>query len=157
MDEPSPDVPLVKFYRFLPGARAPMRADRSAAGSMPTRAFRYCEAMRTASSLGWYIFPPMSFKLMWDGANDVVWNTRTMTMVFTRSGAVSEFRAAFRQRGAARGARLFAAVPRIVQGSRRADAVERLRGAHRAGLGIAGPSTRQSDAQPSLRELRRHH
>ncbi len=46
MDQPSPDVPLVKFYRFLPGARAPQRADRSAAGSMPTRAFRYCEAMR---------------------------------------------------------------------------------------------------------------
>ena len=30
--------------------------------------------MRTASALGWYVFPPMSFKLMWDGANDVVWN-----------------------------------------------------------------------------------
>src|SRR5205807_7363885 len=74
MDQPSPDAPFVKFYRFLPGARAPQRADRSAAGSMPTRAFRYCEAMRTASALGWYVFPPMSFKLMWDGANDVVWN-----------------------------------------------------------------------------------
>jgi hypothetical protein len=74
MDQPSPDLPLVRFYRFLPNARAPQRADRSAAGSMPTRAFRYCEAMRTASALGWYLFPPMSFKVMWDGANDVVWN-----------------------------------------------------------------------------------
>ena len=74
MDQTRPDTPLVKFYRFLPSGRAPERADRSAAGSMPTRAFRYCEAMRTASALGWYVFPPMSFKLMWDGANDVVWN-----------------------------------------------------------------------------------
>jgi hypothetical protein len=74
MEEPLPNSPLVKFYRFIPGARAPQRADRSAAGSMPTRAFRYCEAMRTASALGWYIFPPMNFKLMWDGANDVVWS-----------------------------------------------------------------------------------
>ena len=72
--QPEADAPLVKFYRFLPGARAPERADRSAAGSMPTRAFRYCEAMRTASALGWYVFPPMSFKLMWDGANDVIWS-----------------------------------------------------------------------------------
>jgi hypothetical protein len=72
--EDASGTPLVRFYRFIPGARAPQRADRSAAGSMPTRAFRYCEAMRTASALGWYVFPPMSFKLMWDGANDVVWS-----------------------------------------------------------------------------------
>lgn len=64
---------LIKFYRFIPGARAPQRADRSAAGSIPTRAYRYCEAMTTASAFGWYVFPPMSFKLMWDGANDVFW------------------------------------------------------------------------------------
>ena len=31
------------------------------------RAFRYCEPIRTASQLGWYIFPPMDFSLMWDG------------------------------------------------------------------------------------------
>jgi len=30
MDQPLPDAPLVTFYRFLPGARAPQRADRSA-------------------------------------------------------------------------------------------------------------------------------
>jgi hypothetical protein len=74
MDQLADEAPLVKFYRFIPGARAPQRADRSAAGSMPTRAFRYCEAMRTASALGWYLFPPMSFRLMWDGANDVIWS-----------------------------------------------------------------------------------
>ena len=29
---PTRDVPLVKFFRFVPGARAPQRADKSAAG-----------------------------------------------------------------------------------------------------------------------------
>jgi len=72
-DEAAPGAPLIKFYRFIPGARAPQRADRSAAGSMPTRAFRYCEAMTTASAFGWYVFPPMSFRLMWDGGTDLVW------------------------------------------------------------------------------------
>lgn len=65
--------PLITFYRFLPGARAPERADRSAAGSLPTRAFRYCEAITTASAFGWYVFPPMTFSLMWDGGTDVHW------------------------------------------------------------------------------------
>jgi len=73
-EEVASGSPLVKFYRFIPGARAPQRADRSAAGSIPARALQYCEAMRTASAFGWYVFPPLSFKLMWDGANDVVWS-----------------------------------------------------------------------------------
>ena len=44
-----------------------MRADRAAAGTMPTRAFRYCEAMTSASAFGRYVFPPITFSLMWDG------------------------------------------------------------------------------------------
>ncbi len=64
--------PLVTFYRFVPQARIPQRADRSAIGTMPTRAFRYCEAIVTASALGYYIFPPITFSLMWDGT-DVIW------------------------------------------------------------------------------------
>jgi hypothetical protein len=68
------DASIVTFYRFIPGARAPQRADRSAAGSMPMRAYRYCESMTSASAFGWYIFPPMSFRLMWDGGTDVVWS-----------------------------------------------------------------------------------
>jgi hypothetical protein len=27
----------------------------------------------TASAFGWYVFPPMSFSLMWDGGTDIVW------------------------------------------------------------------------------------
>jgi hypothetical protein len=64
--------PLVKFYRLIPGARIPQRADRSAIGTMPTRAFRYCEAIVTASALGYYIFPPVTFSLMWTGT-EVIW------------------------------------------------------------------------------------
>lgn len=64
--------PLVTFYRFVPQARLPQRADRSAVGTLPTRAFRFCEAVATASGLGYYIFPPMDFSLMWDGIR-VLW------------------------------------------------------------------------------------
>ena len=65
-------APLITFFRFVPSCRVPQRADRSAAGTLPTRAFRYCEAVTTASAFGWYIFPPLSFSVMWDGS-DVVW------------------------------------------------------------------------------------
>ena len=40
---------------------------------MPMRAYRYCEAMTTASAFGWYLFPPMTFSLMWDGRMEVLW------------------------------------------------------------------------------------
>jgi hypothetical protein len=65
-------TPLVAFHRFIPSARLPQRADRSAAGSLPTRAFRYCEPSTSASGYGYYIFPPISFSLQWDG-RDVMW------------------------------------------------------------------------------------
>jgi Family of unknown function (DUF6065) len=65
-------TPLVSFHRFVPTARLPQRADRSAAGSLPTRAFRYCEPATSASGYGYYIFPPTSFSLQWDG-RDVMW------------------------------------------------------------------------------------
>ena len=63
---------LIRFYQLIDGARPPHRADRAAGGVLPTRAFRYCEAITTASSLGWYIYPPMSFSLYWDGT-DICW------------------------------------------------------------------------------------
>jgi hypothetical protein len=69
----APDGPGVTFFRLVPGCRLPQRADRSAAGTMPTRAFRYCEALTSASAFGWYLFPPIGFSLMWDGGSDVLW------------------------------------------------------------------------------------
>jgi hypothetical protein len=63
--QPEKKPPLVTFHRFIPTARLPQRADRSAAGSLPTRAFRYCEPATSASGDGYYIFPPISFSLQW--------------------------------------------------------------------------------------------
>jgi len=62
----------VIFHRLIPTARLPQRADRSAAGSLPTRAFRYCEPATSASGFGYYIFPPIGFALRWDG-HDMMW------------------------------------------------------------------------------------
>jgi Family of unknown function (DUF6065) len=59
--------PLVTFHRFVPQARLPQRADKSASGSLPTRAFRYCEAVVTAAAFGYYVFPPTNFTMIWDG------------------------------------------------------------------------------------------
>ena len=64
---PVSSQPTVQFYRFVATGRPPQRADRSAGGTLPTRAFRYCEAATTAAALGWYIFPPMGFRLYWTG------------------------------------------------------------------------------------------
>jgi hypothetical protein len=72
-DRTKRDSPHISFYQLIPSARPPMRADRAAAGTMPTRAFRFCEAMRTASAFGWYLFPPITFSVMWDGGSDVLW------------------------------------------------------------------------------------
>lgn len=65
-------TPHVIFHRLIPQARLPQRADRSAAGTLPTRAFRYCEPVTSASAFGYYIFPPINFSLMWDGS-DITW------------------------------------------------------------------------------------
>jgi hypothetical protein len=59
---------IVKFHRTFPAAISPMRADESALGTLPTAAYQYCEAVRTASSFGWYVFPPTDIRLAWDGA-----------------------------------------------------------------------------------------
>ena len=50
------------------------RSGRTAprAGSLPTRAFRYCEPSTSASGYGYYIFPPINFSLQWDG-HDIMW------------------------------------------------------------------------------------
>ncbi len=64
--------PIVTFYRVIEAARLPQRADRSAAGTLPTRAARYCDAVTSASAFGWYLFPPMDFSLLWDGS-EVFW------------------------------------------------------------------------------------
>lgn len=39
---------------------------------LPTRAFRFCDPVTTASAFGWYVFPPFAFSLRYDGA-EVQW------------------------------------------------------------------------------------
>jgi hypothetical protein len=61
--------PLATFYRLVPGAMMPTRAERSALGTLPVAALQYCEAITSASAYGWYAFPPISFHVQWDGTN----------------------------------------------------------------------------------------
>lgn len=65
--------PVCRFYKMIPEAPDPARADPSADGMLTMRAFRHCEAVRLASSLGWYVFPPLNFSLQFDG--EFVWWT----------------------------------------------------------------------------------
>jgi len=45
-----------------------MRADAAALGTLPAAAYQYCEAVRSASAFGWYVFPPEDIRLRWDGS-----------------------------------------------------------------------------------------
>jgi hypothetical protein len=66
------DSATCRFYRLFPGAPSPRRADRSADGMIGVRAYRYCEALASASALGFYFFPPVSFGLRLE-RNVVYW------------------------------------------------------------------------------------
>lgn len=68
-------APSVTFYAAIPGCRSPIRADPAVLGTLPARGFQYCEALRAASSFGWYVFPPIDFTLQWDGSQ-VIWTYR---------------------------------------------------------------------------------
>lgn len=67
------EQPLIEFFCLLPGMKLPKRADRSAAGYLPSRAMRYCDAITSATSYGYWLFPPISFRLIWDGER-VLWS-----------------------------------------------------------------------------------
>jgi hypothetical protein len=75
MNETRQPSPVVTFYQAVPGCRAPIRADGSVLGTLPSRGFQYCEALRAASSFGWYVFPPIDFTLQWDGSQ-IIWTYR---------------------------------------------------------------------------------
>jgi len=64
--------PIVQFYRLIEQARPPQWADRSAAGTLPTRAYRYCDAVTSAAGFGWWAFCPLEMMLLWDGS-DIYW------------------------------------------------------------------------------------
>jgi hypothetical protein len=66
------NTPLVEFFQMVGAGFPPRRADKSVGGVIPARALRYCEAITSASAFGWYVFLPMSFKVVWDG-HDMLW------------------------------------------------------------------------------------
>ncbi|MGD0106123.1 MAG: DUF6065 family protein [Rhodopila sp.] len=63
---------VLQFHRLIEHGHAPRRADRSASGTLPTRAYRYCDAVTSAAGYGWWVFPPMDLQLIWDG-HDIFW------------------------------------------------------------------------------------
>ena len=65
--------PQLRLHNLIPGARSPQRADRAAAGTLPTRAFRYCDAVTSAAGFGWWVFSPIDLQLIWDG-HDIFWH-----------------------------------------------------------------------------------
>lgn len=68
------DEATITFHRLYSAAIPPMRADQSALGTVPTMGYRHCEPLRTASSFGWYIFPPEDIYLKWNGADVLTLN-----------------------------------------------------------------------------------
>jgi hypothetical protein len=72
LDTTSPEAPLAQFFQLVQNGFPPRRADKSVGGIIPARALRYCEAITSASAFGWYVFLPLSFKVVWDG-HDMLW------------------------------------------------------------------------------------
>ncbi len=64
---------MITFYKLIEDGYAPMRADKSAYGTLPTNGFRYCEPVRMASSFGWYVFLPLELWLEFDGS-EIQWS-----------------------------------------------------------------------------------
>jgi hypothetical protein len=58
---------LISFYQAWPNAPSPVGADPSNPGTLSHRAFKHCEPLTAATSLGWLIYPPIDFDLRWDG------------------------------------------------------------------------------------------
>lgn len=82
---------LISFYRMIPSGRPPKRAERSAAGYLPSRAMRYCDALTSATGYGYWLFPPLDIRLQWDG-EQVFWSygevEEWLPLSGTDSGAV---------------------------------------------------------------------
>jgi hypothetical protein len=70
-------MPLVTFYQLLRTAAAPHmdpprfphRATVDVGGSIPVKALRYCEAIRTANGYGYHLYLPLDLSLRFDGVD----------------------------------------------------------------------------------------
>jgi Family of unknown function (DUF6065) len=59
--------PEIRFICLIDPPMTPRPALRDAAGTLPMRAARYCEAVTAACGFGWWIYPPVDALLLWDG------------------------------------------------------------------------------------------
>jgi hypothetical protein len=64
-------IQSVIFKKIVPGGNPPQRATRDALGTLPANAIRYCEPVTSASGFGWYVFPPIEFKILFDGVGSI--------------------------------------------------------------------------------------
>lgn len=83
---------IVEFFCLVPRAIQPKRAERAAAGYLPSRGMRYCDALTTATAYGYWVFPPLDIRLLWDG-EEVFWSygdedDEWLPLSGTNSGAV---------------------------------------------------------------------
>jgi hypothetical protein len=85
------DGHIVEFFRLIQEARPAKRAERAAAGYLPSRGLRYCDALTSATGFGYWIFPPMDIRLLWDG-EQIFWSYGAdetwLPLTATDSGAV---------------------------------------------------------------------
>lgn len=56
------------FVRLYPGAPEISKANINSAEHVSSRARRFCGPLNIASSIGWTVYPPIDFDLMWDGS-----------------------------------------------------------------------------------------
>ncbi len=58
----------IRFLRFADDAVEPRPADAELSGAVSLRARRFCSPFLAASSLGWFVYPPIDFSLVWTGS-----------------------------------------------------------------------------------------
>ena len=61
------DTPRPTFWPIAQLEMEPRAALRDAAGTLPMRAVRYCEAVTSACGFGWWLYPPLDAILTFDG------------------------------------------------------------------------------------------
>ena len=60
-------VGIMRFIRILPYGNDPAVPPEKLLGDIPIRAFPFCEPFLAANRVGWLLFPPLSFELVWTG------------------------------------------------------------------------------------------
>ncbi|MFI6321546.1 DUF6065 family protein [Nonomuraea sp. NPDC050556] len=58
---------LVDFFSIYENAPRPRPASPTLDGALPVNAAQHCMPIKTASSYGWHLYPPVDFALRWDG------------------------------------------------------------------------------------------